>query len=53
MNHNLDGRGEILKRKSEANGDENSEIELKRPRFDDPSPKNGVERQVGENLPPV
>ena len=53
MNHNFNGGGEILKRKSEANGDENSGIELKRPRFDDPSTKNGVERQAGENLSPI
>jgi hypothetical protein len=53
MNHNFNGAGEILKRKSEANGDENAGIELKRPRCDDPSPTIVVKRQAGENLTPV
>jgi hypothetical protein len=53
MNHNFEGAGDVLKRKSEGDGDENPGIELKRHRFDDPSPKNGVERQAGENLPSV
>jgi hypothetical protein len=53
MNNNFKGAGDVLRRKSEANGDENSGIELKRLRFGDPSPKNGLERQAGENRQPI
>jgi hypothetical protein len=57
MNHNFNGTGGDLKRKSESNGDENLGVELKRPRFDDFLQEIGfnfeMERQAGENLPPL